>query len=151
MSIIENYLHGLLKLEFNPEQLNYYQWILDNGKHYTEHSGQYEEYEILVNLAEPKNCYVNSLLSSIKKPELRYIEGFYVINLLALAVGHGFNVDKDDKILDFTTKRNNIKVIERFGVELPNTHLDDFLNSDANGVISYMQYYYRRKFNLKLP
>lgn len=139
MSIIKQYLADLMTI--NERDIGFYQFILDNGKHYE--NGDFD-FDKSANVTQ-KNCFNNSALYTIRTG-LKYIEGYYVTESIGFPFEHAWNAGDNAEAFDVTSLKFNIPVKERFGVEIPEDILKEYLVSDEqeNPFITALGYYYKK-------
>ena len=125
----------------------YYDFLIETGISFTERT----DYFTGKNLKTRKNqCYNNSIRALINCG-LDYYEGFYWVDGLPLAFEHGFNrFEENDFVIDVTAQKYHIPVQEWFGVKIPYYVINEFLNSEYNGILTPLQYYWRFHVNKKV-
>lgn len=143
--MIKSYLESLIKLT-SGNQLEFYSWLLKEGKSYTEDIPR--ALEILnsnMDLSpeiKVKECYRNSLCASFFcNDPMDYVEGYYVTDVVDLPFEHAFNTEKEGIALDFTTVSLGFKVKERFGIVIPNEIVNEW-RPEKSMYYSCLQYYF---------
>lgn len=113
--------------------------MLEKGKYYTD----IEPVDKIPHFVEIKQCYNNSLIAALLE-NYKYIQGYYVTDAFNCPFDHAFNLTQNNKVLDFTAKKSDIKVNEYFGVEIPRDILLDFveLPLPVKEAFTPLQYYF---------
>lgn len=129
-------------MKISPEKMvDYYQWILDNGKHYEPGVFRLQKGAKI----EKKSCYNNSILYHWMSG-LDYVEGFYVTDTIDLPFSHAWNAGPDSKAYDVTAMKFGIPVKERFGVLIPPKVLMKYIEEENdNPFTSALDYFYRNR------
>ena len=141
MSFILEHLEQTRRLGLSQKQEKYFDFLIENGvsfKNKIDFVHTCEKIEIQV-----KECFRNSILSAFAYG-FDYYEGYYLTEVLPIPLEHGFNrAFNHDVVIDMTANKFNIPVVEWFGVKVPEWVLDEFVESEFNGICSPLQYYYR--------
>jgi len=118
VSVILDYLNGILKLHQNlrgermvPAEA-YYEWLLKNGKLFTEKEDAEKYHQEFKKVF--KGCYFNAQVMALDNKELTYYEGWGITEKVGIPLEHAFNA-VDGKVVDITW----VDGIEYFGVEVP--------------------------------
>ncbi len=147
MSKITEHLKQLITILSNPDQKDYYKFILKSGREYRNSILHTPKIRIHI---EGKMCYSNALKMALYD-NLGYVEGFYMTEKLELPLEHAFNEIKG-KYFDSTTRKSKVKVTERFGVRVPKRVLMKYLLEDdrMQSRFTALKYYYLTMKNKKL-
>ena len=136
-SQIKDWMNSFLTLMDNK----YYQYVSDEGqvfKPLEDSSEAIEPYKSLMPSILQKSCFRNALLASLVIPELEYHQGYYVTDLVGIPFEHAWNVHKGE-LIDLTAEKFGIKVVEYFGVQIPNDFLERY--SDTEQHLTALQAY----------
>lgn len=120
------YLQAIKNL-LNGKQLEYYQWILNNGKYFKGTARDKRKEHELIQKKYPhrqKNCYYNSQMLCLDYEDFEYYEGWYLPEKL-IPMEHGFVIYKD-RVIDLTANGNG-EVEEYFGVNIPISFIRDWI------------------------
>jgi len=101
--ILLDYLNKYIELVKNMnggKQLSIEEFILNNGKEFSENGGKVKKYEY----GKMKECYKNAFLLMVGRKELYYCEGFATFPNLPLPVLHAWCIDKKGRVYDPTWK-----------------------------------------------
>ena len=144
--VVKEYLQALSKLNLNEKQKKYYEHILQNGAEYNIKADKsvVVEYSI-INSAQVKQCFRNSLLLALSCNELEYVEGYYVFNEMPLALEHAWNTAKD-VVIDTTANLLQGEVTEYFGIKIPKSILKKYIKT--NQALTPLQYYLQKTLKL---
>jgi hypothetical protein len=144
--IIKEYLQTLSKLNLNDKQKMFYEHILQNGVEYKIKADKsvVNEYSV-INGAQIKQCFRNSLLLALSCNELEYVEGYYVFNDIPLSLEHAWNT-ADDIVIDTTANLLKGEVSEYFGIKIPKSVLRKYLKT--NQILTPLQYYLQKTLKL---
>lgn len=150
-SNIKNYLECWKNISNNSaisgnKWYDFSNYILDNGIEFKNVNKETDFY--LTKRAVKKECYKNSLLACIHNKNLRYVEGFYDADGLALP--HAWTIDEDEFVNDFTAVNNKIDVSGYLGIIVPKKVLNDFILKNKKDFITPLQYYFEQYLN-KVP
>jgi len=138
-SIVKDWIKNFLTLGENF----YFQTQLDEGmsfKPVKNSDGLYDSYKSLMLATNQNECYRNALLASLTT-DLDYYQGYYVTENVGIPLEHAWNV-KDGQVLDFTAKKFNIPIVEYWGVEIPKTVLEEYLNTEQ--YLTAFEFYLRK-------
>ena len=127
MSFILEHLEQVRRLVNNENQEKYYDFLIQNGVTFNKKIDFFHtctKIEIQV-----RECFRNSLLSAFAYG-FEYYEGYYLTDALPIPLEHGFNrAYNHDVVIDMTANKFNIPVIEWFGVQIPHTILDEYVET----------------------
>lgn len=98
------------------------------------------DYQGLLPSINQKECFRNALLATLVHDELEYWQGYYVTEGIPLPLEHAFNV-KDGKVVDFTSVKFNISVVEYWGVKIPREVLQEYQKTEQ--YFTALEYYFR--------
>lgn len=118
--------------------------ILDLGvcfKPDTDSSKSIRSYKSLLPSIQIKSCFRNSLLASLMFPDLDYYEGWYITENIPIPFEHAFNI-KDGSVIDFTSHKFKIPVVEYYGVVIPKEILEEYVNTEQ--YLTPLQYYFQQ-------
>ena len=137
MSKIEIYLGQLVQIT-SGKQRDFYLYLMNNGTLFTERNKVAN-----VLKAKQNQCYKNSLLTAISLG-FDYYEGYYVFTNIGIPFEHDFNRHQNsEQVIDVTAEEFGFEVEEWFGIKVPQNILFSYANSEMNGVLTPLQYYYR--------
>lgn len=104
-----------------PEnQKIYYDWVLKNGRSFTDKDRNKDKEKELIKQNHPHNqkeCFFNSQMLPTVNKDFEYYEGWYITENLPIPLEHEF-IMYNGKIIDVTVN-SRFKVIEYFGVKIP--------------------------------
>lgn len=131
------FIENIKKLGISPSQEAYYDFIIENGKLFTER----EKLETSVK-AEMKACYRNSALVHFTD-KIDYYEGYCISDIIPIPIEHAFNSRNDsDKVIDITAQKFNFSFVEYFGAKVPKEVMKDWLKSSQ--YLTPLQFYFRK-------
>lgn len=136
MSKIVEQLKGF-RSSLSGSQSLFYDFMLDKGELFT--TAETLEKKVRFEVIQ-RGCFRNSLLLSIELG-LPYYEGYYIPDIIPIAIEHAFNKVSPNKIIDITAQKFNISVDEWYGVHVPEKVLIDYLNTDQ--ILTPLRYYFR--------
>lgn len=148
--IIIDHIKSILSIT-SGEQHNFYRWLLENGRSYTTESlivwSKMNETRYLIHQIKEKACFSNSLKVS-ERIGLDYVEGFYVIKGIGIPFEHAWNQNKGF-VWDFTSRKFDLDVIERFGVVVPKEAQRTYLKGRRSNGESLLYHYYINYIKIK--
>jgi len=104
---------------------NFYDWVLANGKLFTERDLEREKHLIKDGFNHKlKACYYNSQMALFELKDAKYYEGWYIATDIPIPLEHGFLVE-NEKVVDLTA--NGMKVKEYFGVSIPSKFVSEMI------------------------
>ena len=127
---------------------HYYKWLLRRGTTYKDHVRPWEtdsKIALMVDMAKPKQCYINSIDNMIYLSTMKYIHGWMLLRLNGgggLPIEHAFNTI-NGIVLDTTSlmlhRRYDYSMpLEWFGVEIPKAFISKVISNDTyNGDSTY--------------
>lgn len=113
-AVVKNFCH-------NEKQVEYYRWLLTEGKEFSADMIDIEQSEKIKNLynCKVKECYANCQKVAIQDSNFLYIEG-YATSIIP--VSHAWLFDfKNNKIVDPTwvSEKRKFNILDYFGIVIP--------------------------------
>lgn len=126
------YLKAIAKLHDGRRPVkNYYKWILENGKLFTEKDGRRKFNKVFKKRF--KGCYYNAQMLALDNKELEYYEGWGVTKAIGFPLDHGFNV-AGGKVVDISWPDG----VEYFGISIPPDFIrEEMLRTETAGAILF--------------
>lgn len=130
------FIENIKKLGISPSQEAYYDFIVENGKLFTER----EKLETSVK-AKMKACYRNSaLVHFIDK--IDYYEGYCISDIIPIPIEHAFNsINGSGIAIDITAQEFDFDFKEYLGVRVPDEVMEKWIESSMS--LTPLQFYFR--------
>ena len=108
--------------------------VLTYGRHWTPAKHDYP-------MERAKECFKNAFLLCETYPELTYVEGFAISEIVGIPFHHAWAVDKKSKVIDVTWEDG----VEYFGVPFNQDYIRDLmLTKGTYGVFDFMSNEFRK-------
>lgn len=123
-------------LNIPPSQEAYYDFIVENGKLFTER----EKLETSVK-AKMKACYRNSALVHFTD-KIDYYEGYCISDIIPIPIEHAFNsINGSGIAIDITAQEFDFDFKEYLGVRVPDKVMEKWIESSMS--LTPLQFYFR--------